>query len=311
MYTTRRDFLRQAGVLTAASSLLPNCGLSVDLPESIEEQPFACGQNRFTPAYEDHYPATSNEVYQVNDRGMTASKLAYEYNNFYEFTLNKTAVCESSKDFPTYPWELQVEGLVENPQTLNLDEIMETFTLEERVYRFRCVERWAMVVPWSGFPLHQLIDLVQPTSEARFVRFTSFYDPSIMISARSLSAYPWPYTEGLRMDEARHDLCFLAVGLYGAPLPPQNGAPIRMVVPWKYGYKGAKSLVKIEFVAEQPDTFWNTLAPNEYPFESNVDPGVPHPRWSQAMERLLGESADTPTLKYNGYAAEVASLYES
>ena len=207
-------------------------------------------------------------------------------------------------------------GLVKNPRTYDLDDLKSAFPLEERVYRFRCVEAWSMVVPWTGFPMRLLLEVAAPTPEAKFVRFTSYYDEAVTtgpggFQTRSL---PWPYTESLRVDEMANELAFFALGIYGQTLPKQHGAPIRMVVPWKYGFKGAKAVVKIDFVAEQPATYWNTLAANEYKFESNVEPDVPHPRWSQAEEKLIGTGPDfsvniVPTLPYNGYGDYVAQLY--
>ena len=198
---------------------------------------------------------------------------------------------------------------MDNPRTFTLDELVDAVALEERVYRFRCVEAWSMVVPWTGFALRHLLELVSPQDNAGFVRFVSASDAEVMPGVNALARYPWPYTEGLRLDEAQNDLAFLALGLYGQPLMGQNGAPVRAVVPWKYGYKSPKSLVTIEVTEEQPETFWNTIAPQEYPFESNVEPDVPHPRWSQAEERVLGTGETIPTLPYNGYEEEVGYLY--
>jgi methionine sulfoxide reductase catalytic subunit len=317
IYLKRREFLRRAGYMGSALGLSA-CGLSVEgfdpeqAPSNSPETPTqSCQTNTFTPPYEEFYPATANANYQVEDPAQSGIQWVTQYNNFYEFSFNKGAVCEQARNFPTYPWTLEVGGLVNNPQSLTLDDLMTRFTLEERVYRFRCVETWSMVVPWTGFPMRLLMDLVQPRSDASFVRFVSAYEPEHMPGARQASAYPWPYTEGLRLDEANHDLSFIALGLYGKVLTPQNGAPMRLVVPWKYGYKSAKSLVKIEFTKEKPATFWNTLAPQEYGFESNVDPAVPHPRWSQATELPLGENERIPTLIYNGYKDQVASLYDT
>ena len=202
-----------------------------------------------------------------------------------------------------------VGGLCEKPATFTMEEILRLAPLEERVYRFRCVEAWSMVVPWTGFPLAKLLEKVVPKAEARFVKFTTVLRPEEMPGIARLPNYPWPYTEGLRIDEAMHPLVLLATGLYGKPMPKQNGAPIRLVVPWKYGFKSIKSVVKIELVQEQPATLWESLSPQEYPFESNVDPKVSHPRWSQATERDLATGNRIPTLPYNGYGDEVAKLY--
>ena len=259
--------------------------------------------------------ASTNANFTDAGRPLTGRRLASTYNNFYEFGGTKN-IWKAAQALPTNPWSVEVGGLVKNPRIYDLDDLTTTFPLEERVYRFRCVEAWSMVVPWIGFPMRLLLEAAEPTSEAKFVRFTSYYDAAVTtgpggFQTRSL---PWPYTEALRVDEMANELAFFAVGLYGQTLPPQSGAPIRMVVPWKYGFKGAKSIVKIEFVAEQPATYWNTLSPNEYKFESNVEPDVPHPRWSQAEEKLLGAGPDlsfdiVPTLPYNGYGDYVAQLY--
>ena len=252
----------------------------------------------------------------ILDQPITEQVFASRYNNYYEFGSTKT-VWRKAQDLPTEDWKVEVAGLVNNPTTYDLDDLRTKFPLEERVYRFRCVEAWAMVVPWIGFPMKRIIEAVDPTSEAKFVRFTSFYDDKVSTGpAWPPSAYmPWPYIEGLTIEEMANELAFFAVGIYGRTLPKQHGAPIRMVMPWKYGFKGAKSVVKIEFVSEQPATFWNTLGPNEYGFQANVNPEVPHPRWSQATERLVGEGANPfawerqDTLLYNGYGDYVADLY--
>lgn len=248
-------------------------------------------------------------------RPLTGRTLAATYNNFYEFGGTKN-VWQASQSLPTNPWTVEVGGLVKNPRTYDLDDLKTQFPLEERVYRFRCVEAWSMVVPWTGFPMRLLLEAAEPTSDAKFVRFTSYYDESVTTGPGGFQprSLPWPYTESLRVDEMANEIAFFALGLYGQTLPKQHGAPIRMVVPWKYGFKGAKSVVKIEFVAEQPATYWNTISPNEYKFESNVEPDVPHPRWSQAEEKLIGAGPDfsvniVPTLPYNGYGDYVAPLY--
>lgn len=245
---------------------------------------------------------------QVN-RPLTEEAVSAKYNNFYEFGGTKS-IWKKAQKLPTENWKVEVTGLVRNLQTYDMDDIKKKFPLEERIYRFRCVEAWAMVVPWTGFPMKLLIEDVEPTAEAKFVRFTSFYDSKITKGPTfSFSRLPWPYTEGLRIDEMANDLAFFAVGIYGHVLPKQHGAPIRQVIPWKYGFKGAKSIVKIEFLDRQPATFWNTLQPKEYGFEANVNPQKPHPRWSQATERMLGSGDRLPTLLYNGYAEYVSQLY--
>lgn len=230
------------------------------------------------------------------------------YNNFYEFSTDKEAVARLAQGFQTTPWTITVDGLVRNPKTYDLDDLRK-FGEEERIYRLRCVEGWSMVIPWLGFPLHKLLREVEPTAQARYVRFVSAFVPEQMPGTRLLPLYPWPYTEGLRLDEAMHDLTLLVTGVYGRPLPPQNGAPVRLAVPWKYGFKSIKSIVRIELVAEQPATLWNTVAPHEYGFYSNVNPNKPHPRWSQATERRIGELGRRRTLMFNGYM-QVAPLYE-
>ena len=260
--------------------------------------------------------ASSNPTFVDVGRPITEQAFASSYNNYYEFGGSK-GIWQNAQKLPTEDWKVEVTGLVKNPRTYDLDDLTRHFPLEERVYRFRCVEAWAMVVPWIGFPMRLLMAEVEPTAPAKFVRFSSFYDPQVSSGPLwpPAGSMPWPYTEGLRIDEMANDLAFFAVGIYGRTLPKQHGAPIRMVIPWKYGFKGAKSIVKIEFVEAQPATFWNTLAPNEYAFESNVNPDVPHPRWSQATERLVGTGSNAydwerqPTLIYNGYGEYVASLY--
>ncbi len=256
-----------------------------------------------------------NPSFAQVDRAMTNEQLAATYNNYYEFGGTK-GIWRNAQALPTEDWKVEVGGLVKNPQTFDVDDLQQQFPLEERIYRFRCVEAWAMVVPWIGFPMNALIKAVEPTAEAKFVRFTSFYDPKITKGPTFPPSQflPFPYTEGLRIEEMANELAFFALGIYGRTLPKQHGAPIRAVLPWKYGFKGAKSIVKIEFVATQPATFWNTISPGEYKFESNVDPKVSHPRWSQAKERLIGpepefEWKEVPTLRYNGYGEFVASLY--
>ncbi len=251
---------------------------------------------------------TPEEEAIIFEDALTDIESIKTYNNYYEFSLSKDRVYEVSKDFKTDPWNVEVYGLVENPTTFSMQDILEQFPQEERIYRLRCVEGWSMVIPWMGFPLSKLLDVVKPTEEAKFVRFQTIADFDQMPGLEA--NFPWPYQEGLRMDEAMNDLTILATGIYNEPLSPSNGAPIRLVVPWKYGFKSGKSLIKIELVAEQPDTFWNLTAPREYGFYSNVNPDVPHPRWSQATERRIGELQRRPTLMFNGYEEEVAYLYE-
>ena len=256
--------------------------------------------------------ARRNGAYPVT-RPITDEIVAAKYNNFYEFSTNKEDVWELMRKFKTEPWKVEVSGLVEKPATFDVDDLLKKMPLEERVYRFRCVEAWSMVVPWTGFPMKALLDRVRPLSKAKYVRLTTFMQPEVAPrQAAKLSFWtrePWPYTEGLRMDEAINELTLLTVGMYGHVLPKQHGAPIRLITPWKYGYKSIKSIVKIELTDKQPATFWNTLAPGEYGFLSNVNPRVPHPRWSQATERVIGTGNRQRTLPYNGYAAQVAGMY--
>ncbi|HYG99275.1 MAG TPA: protein-methionine-sulfoxide reductase catalytic subunit MsrP [Terriglobales bacterium] len=230
------------------------------------------------------------------------------YNNFYEFGTDKYSPAGLAKEFRTRPWTVSVEGLVKRAKTYDIDAVLKMAPLEERVYRLRCVEGWSMVIPWLGFPLSDFLRQVEPSPGAKFVEFTTLYDPKQMPGQRS-SVLEWPYIEGLRLDEAMHPLTLLTVGLYGEVLPNQNGAPLRLVVPWKYGFKSIKSVVKIRLVDRQPATTWNKSAPTEYGFYSNVNPNVDHPRWSQAKERRIGEFFKRKTLMFNGYAEQVGNLY--
>jgi methionine sulfoxide reductase catalytic subunit len=242
------------------------------------------------------------------DEKWTPLKDITSYNNFYEFSTDKYEPAEKAKKLRTRPWMVKVEGHVAKPKTYDVDEIIGLASPEERVYRLRCVEGWSMVIPWVGFSLSELIKRVEPTSKAKYVEFTTLFDAAQM-PGQHFDVLDWPYTEGLRMDEAMHPLTILSFGLYGETLPNQNGAPLRLVVPWKYGFKSAKSIVKIRFVEKQPMTAWNRSAPHEYGFYSNVNPNVDHPRWSQARERRIGEFFKRKTLMFNGYGDQVASLY--
>ena len=238
---------------------------------------------------------------------------ATTYNNFYEFGVNKDDPARLAHTLRTRPWTVQVDGLAQKPKMFDIDELIRLFPLEERVYSLRCVEAWSMVIPWIGFPLASLLKRVDPTGQARFVEFTTLLDPDQFPAQKpglfGFASLDWPYVEGLRLDEAMHPLTLLTVGMYGAVLPNQSGAPVRVVVPWKYGFKSAKSIVRIRLVSEQPRTAWGKASPREYGFYSNVNPAVSHPRWSQADERRLGEFRRRPTLPFNGYADQVASLY--
>ena len=244
----------------------------------------------------------------VRDDKLTPYEDITGYNNYYEFGTDKGDPKANATHFRTKPWKIEVAGEVKRPTTYDLDDFLRPFTPAERVCRLRCVEAWSMVIPWLGIPLKDVIDRLEPTSKAKFVEFTTLLDPQQMPGQRG-NILPWPYVEGLRMDEARHPLTLLATGLYGKPLPGQNGAPIRLIVPWKYGFKGGKSIVKIRFLENQPSTTWNIAGPNEYGFYANVNPEVDHPRWSQARERRVGEFFKRKTLMFNGYADQVASLY--
>jgi sulfoxide reductase catalytic subunit YedY len=291
-----------AGLLGSA---LAGCSRTEETKSS--EPNVATATNAVALDKNSKYPAPRNPEFNPKWT-LTQEAVANKYNNFYEFTTTKNAVVHMVDRFVTTPWPIEIGGLVENPMKLDVQELIDMVTLEERVYRFRCVEAWAMIVPWTGFPLSKLIEKVSPKSEAKFIRFETFNRPD-QAPGMQRASFPWPYTEGLQMDEAMNPLTLVGTGLYGKPLPKQHGAPIRIVVPWKYGYKSIKSIVKIEFVAKQPSTLWETVSPTEYPFESNVDPSVPHPRWSQATERMIDTGIRVNTQLYNGYGDYVAKLY--
>jgi len=242
------------------------------------------------------------------DEKMTPYGDVTTYNNFYEFGSEKDEPARNAHTLKTTPWTVKVDGLVDKPAEYAVDDLIKPYALEERVYRMRCVEGWSMVIPWVGFPLGDLIKRLQPSASARYIEFTTLYNPEMMPGQRR-RVLPWPYLEGLRLDEATHPLAILAVGLYGEVLPNQDGAPLRLVVPWKYGFKGVKSIVRIRFTEKQPLNTWQVSSPDEYGFYANVNPHVDHPRWSQATERRLGEFFKRPTLMFNGYADQVASLY--
>ena len=246
--------------------------------------------------------------FRVDGEEMTPLESIANYNNFYEFSTDKAGVAPKAVGFDTRGWKLEVGGLVHAPRTFDLDDLRKVAAVEERVYRMRCVEAWSMVIPWAGIPLAKLLAAVEPTGSARYVAFETLLDPARMPGQKT-GVLPWPYREGLRLDEAMHPLTLLASGLYGRELPPQDGAPVRLVVPWKYGFKGIKSIVKITLTETMPPSTWNLQAPSEYGFFANVNPEVDHPRWSQATERRIGESGRRKTLPFNGYAAQVASLY--
>jgi sulfoxide reductase catalytic subunit YedY len=294
VYLSRRAFIKSFGVLAAGAMALAACAREPELLPPTET----------TTA--EPTPAQEIPLDELGDPANTFDEIT-NFNNFYEFTTDKQAVAKLSKEFVSSPWQVEVGGLVNNPKTFDIDDLRK-FGEEERIYRMRCVEGWSMVIPWLGFPLAKLLAEVQPTAEAKYVQFETLYDPDQMPGQKS-KWFNWPYVEGLRLDEAMNDLTILSTGLYGKSLLPQNGAPIRLVVPWKYGFKSIKSIVKIELVKFEPISLWMEAAPNEYGFYANVNPEVDHPRWSQASERRIGESGRRRTLMFNGYEEEVAHLY--
>lgn len=293
-YLSRREFLKGAGIVSASALILAACGAQA---ATQTEVPTSIAPTNTVPG------STPTAI----EEPLTSIEAVTNFNNYYEFTIDKGRVAQLAKDFPTSPWEVKVGGLVNQPKTYDLDDLQK-FTVQERIYRLRCVEGWSMVIPWMGFPLSELLKEVEPTSEAKFVRFETLYDPEKYPGQKS-NWYQWPYVEGLRLDEAMHDLTLLATGVYGNSLPAQNGAPVRLVVPWKYGFKSIKAIVKIDLVEEMPTSLWMAAAPNEYGFYANVNPEVDHPRWSQSSERRIGESGRRMTMMFNGYEEEVAHLY--
>lgn len=300
VYLNRRLFMRAAALAgTATASALLYRRLNPPPAERVEGDKLAAAKAANEEAVKQGYAVTDP---------LTPFEAITNYNNFYEFDVEKGRVAYAAKGFVTRPWALSVEGLVNKPRVFDLDELLK-FPLEERIYRLRCVEGWSMVIPWIGFPLHKLLEKVEPASAARYVAFQTLHDPERMPNQRT-GVLKWPYVEGLRLDEAMHPLTILATGLYGETLPPQDGAPVRLVVPWKYGFKSIKSVVRISLVADEPPATWNIQAPHEYGFYSNVNPNVPHPRWSQATERRIGEFGRRDTLMFNGYGEQVAHLYQ-
>jgi len=256
----------------------------------------------------EYYPAPRDPKYKIAPRPLTPAKYVESYNNFYEFGSQKD-IADAAQKLKIRPWEIAVDGLVENKFTIGFDDLLAKVALEERLYRHRCVEAWSFTVPWTGFPLKSLVDMARPLGSAKYLKMTTFQDPEVAPGQRQVW-YPWPYTEALTMAEAVNELAFLVTGAYGKPLEKQNGAPIRLHVPWKYGFKSAKSLVRFTFTEDRPKTFWDTVQGNEYGFWANVNPKVPHPRWSQATERVLGTDERIPTQLFNGYAEYVASIYK-
>ncbi len=308
VYLSRRKFLTGVGMagvwaFGVLPGILPGWLRWLD-PRRPEVKPLEAWP--LTDAERTVYPAQRNPAF-VLDRPLTAEVTAARFNNYYEFSSDKDDVWKKTKRLPTRPWTVEVAGLIERPQTIDIDALIRRMPMEERLYRLRCVEAWAMAVPWTGFPMKALVDMVRPLSTARYVRLVSKQQPR----SENLFAFtaPWPYTEGLTMAEATNPLTMLVTGIYGHPLPPQHGAPLRLIVPWKYGFKSAKAIVKIEFTDRQPATFWNTVVPDEYDFWANVNPEVPHPRWSQATEKMIGTGERLPTVLYNGYGRYVAGLY--
>ena len=317
IFVNRRAFVKQLGLGTIGLSAASGA-MACALPQSSNMNT-AGGTGPEGPldtipanAPRAGLPAGRNAAFQVEEREITDRTIASSYTNYYEFK-NSGDLKDAwphTGDYEPFPMKIQVKGLVEEPFELDVEALMTSMDLEERVYRFRCVEAWAMTVPWTGFALKKLIERCKPTSQATHVRFVSVNRPKQMPGIPAAPWYPWPYYEGLRMDEAMNDLAFVATGMYGEPLPKQNGSPLRLALPWKYGYKGPKAVIEIEFTDKQPPTFWNDLQPGEYSFLSNVNPNVPHPRWSQASERLIGQNdRRVPTKLFNGYAEWVGELY--
>src|SRR5213080_4480616 len=301
VYLNRRLFMRGAilaGSVTATGLLYRKLNPP---PAIVEERPKIAGLVK---------PPTDEAIqggFKVNEP-LTSFEDITNYNNFYEFSTEKRSVAEEARGFVTRPWTVEVGGLAGKPKVFDIDDLLNLAPQEERIYRHRCVEGWSMVIPWAGFPLANLIKRCEPTSKAKYIEFTTLYDPKQMPGVRS-PVLRWPYVEALRMDEAMHPLTLLVVGLYGEVVPNQNGAPLRLAVPWKYGFKHVKSIVKIKFVEKQPLNTWQQQAPDEYGFYANVNPTVDHPRWSQATERRIGEFLMRKTLMFNGYGDQVASLY--
>jgi sulfoxide reductase catalytic subunit YedY len=327
VYISRRKFMKGLGISAASALLLAACGpQQSSAPVSSSSQATAgptaptasaapatagpvAGAAVQANAGATSAPATASpKKVEVPGEPLTSFEDVTNFNNFYEFTTNKEGVARLAKDFKAAPWTVAVGGMVSKPMTFGIEDLVKKFAQEERVYRMRCVEGWSMVIPWLGFPLAALLKEVEPLSGAKYVRFETVLDPMQMPGQRD-KMYPWPYIEGLRLDEAMNDLTILSTGLYGKSLLPQNGAPLRLVVPWKYGFKSVKSIVKIDLVDKEPKSLWMALSPDEYGFYANVNPEVSHPRWSQASERRIGETARRRTLPFNGYAEQVAQLY--
>ena len=301
-YLNRRSFMRASSLLLSAAAT----GYLYKKFNGVEQKDLVTDQVQGLVSATD--TAVPGAIVDAKVDALTPLSSVINYNNFYEFTTNKDEVAKVAEGFRTDGWTVEIDGLCNKPKTFSLDEILKISPPEERVYRMRCVEAWSMVIPWVGYSLSKLLAKVEPQGSAKFVAFQTLHDPARMPGQKT-AALVWPYVEGLRMDEAMHPLAILASGLYGHALPPQDGAPLRLVTPWKYGFKGIKSIVKISLLDKQPPTSWNRYAPSEYGFLANVNPAVPHPRWSQATEQRIGESGRRPTMMFNGYGEQVASLY--
>jgi methionine sulfoxide reductase catalytic subunit len=306
----RREFLASMGRgLTAIGGFAlaaSGCGLGADPEKQAQEVAEAGKSAPVVDAFSKFFPAERNPKFEYG-RPETNKTDAARFTNFYEFSTGKNTY-EYVGEFQPSPWKVTVDGLCNKPREFDLGDLYGLASLEERAYRHRCVETWAMCVPWSGYPLHKLLEVVEPKAEARFVAFETFMQPEIATN-QSRGDFPWPYTEGLTIAEARNELALLTLGVYGEPLAKQHGAPVRLALPWKYGFKSIKSIVRITLTDQQPKTFWNEVAPHEYAFEANVDPAVPHPRWSQRREYMLGPRDYYDTVKFNGYGDWVAALY--
>ena len=306
VYLSRKDFIKGASLTALGALVLAACkGDPGSMPTAAPTSQVT--ESKLNPN-SILYNEEINQKWDKTLDPLTDFESVTNYNNYYEFSTDKTRVAKLSQNFQTTPWTIEISGMVNKPQTFGIEDLLSKYDLEERIYRLRCVEAWSMVIPWIGFPLSKLLNDVEPTSAAKYLKFTTLADWDQM---PGLSApFPWPYIEGLRLDEAMHDLTILSIGLYGDLLLPQNGAPIRLVVPWKYGFKSIKSIVRIELTDQMPTSLWMATAPNEYGFYANVNPEVNHPRWSQASERRIGETSRRETLMFNGYADEVAHLYQ-
>ncbi len=307
LYASRRQIVKSIAALGASTiAPLSACGLEVREGDSALVPPL---DEDFVSPYNDFFPVPRNNAYVVPERPLTDATSATRYNNFYEFTVAKDRVWQLVGDFEIEPWTVEIAGLAGNTGIFDVEDLMRRFSMEERIYRFRCVERWAMTVPWTGFPLADLVAFAEPMAGARYVAMISENRPEQMPGVAA-TGYPWPYFEALTIEEATNELAMMATGIFGQAMPRQNGAPLRLIVPWKYGYKNTKSIIRVEFTAEQPGTFWNTINANEYGFYSNVNPNRPHPRWSQAEEWLIPGRDPIPTMLYNGYEEYVGHLYD-